>query len=191
MDNFLIQVVGRKRVVLFPPSAIQDLYLVGDKSQVLDIDNPDIDAYPRFSQAQRLECVMHPGDVLFMPALWFHNVTSIDYGVAVNTFWRGLDERFYDTKDTYGNKDPPQVQRSLQILDRALGLLDDLPNTFREFYSRRIIARVEERLSKQQTTARVEERLSKQHTTARVEERLSKQHTTARVEERLSKQHTT
>lgn len=147
MDNFLIQVVGQKRVVLFPPSALPNLYMIGDKSQVLDIDNPDLDKFPRFSEIERVECTMIPGDVLFIPALWFHNVTAVDYGVAVNTFWKGHDEKFYDSKDTYGNKDPPQVQRSFQILDRALSLLDDLPKQLRDFYRLRIIARVEETIT--------------------------------------------
>lgn len=147
MDNLLVQVVGRKRVVLFPPSAVEDLYLKGDKSLVVDIDNPDVDKFPRFPQAQRFECEMSPGDVLFIPALWFHNVTSIDYSVAVNSFWRGLDDKFYDSKDTYGNKDPPQVQRAMQMVDKAVGLLGELPDTFREFYCQRLIARVREKMT--------------------------------------------
>ena len=28
-----------------------------------------------------------PGDVLFIPAMWFHNMTAQDFGVAVNVFW--------------------------------------------------------------------------------------------------------
>ncbi len=37
-----MQVVGTKRVILFAPSDAELLYLKGDKSQVLDIDNPDL-----------------------------------------------------------------------------------------------------------------------------------------------------
>lgn len=147
MDNLLVQIVGRKRVVLFPPSAVEDLYLKGDKSIVVDIDDPDLKRFPRFPHAQRYECEMAPGDVLFLPALWFHNVTSLDYSVAVNSFWRGLEDKYYDSKDTYGNKDPPQVQRALQMVDKAVGLLDDLPDTFREFYCQRIVARAKEKIS--------------------------------------------
>ena len=50
MDNLLVQVSGRKRVVLFSPRDAAHLYLFGDKSQVLDIDTPDLMAYPHFAQ---------------------------------------------------------------------------------------------------------------------------------------------
>lgn len=48
MDNLLVQISGRKRVVLFSPRDAAHLYLLGDKSQVLDIDTPDLTAYPHF-----------------------------------------------------------------------------------------------------------------------------------------------
>ena len=147
MDNLLVQVTGRKRVVLFPPSQVDKLYLSGDKSQVIDIDNPDVETFPLFHQAERYECNLAPGDILFIPALWFHNVTSVDFGVAVNLFWKHLDSQFYDEKDIYGNKDPPQAQRALQTVDKAMKLLQELPTELKEFYSLRLIARIEEKKS--------------------------------------------
>ena len=44
---------------------------------VIDIDDPDLKEFPIFAEVTRHECVMEPGDVLFIPALWFHNVTSL------------------------------------------------------------------------------------------------------------------
>jgi len=67
MDNFLVQVTGNKKVVLFAPSDVDYLYLKGDKSQVLDIENPDLSQYPLFPQAKRFECLLTTGDVLFIP----------------------------------------------------------------------------------------------------------------------------
>ena len=74
MDNLLVQVVGRKRVVLFPPSDAPYLYLTGDKSRVMDIDTPDPVAFPEFSRASRWEAELAAGEALYIPALWFHNV---------------------------------------------------------------------------------------------------------------------
>ena len=82
MDNLLIQVTGRKRVVLFSPRDATKLYLNGDKSEVLDIDNPDLSKYPKFAEATPFECFMEPGDVLFIPAMWFHNVISLQVRVV-------------------------------------------------------------------------------------------------------------
>ena len=68
-----------------------NLYLEGDKSKVIDIDNPDVTSFPRFMTSQRHAIDLEPGDVLYIPALWFHNMTAKDFGVAINVFWKNLD----------------------------------------------------------------------------------------------------
>ncbi|KAK7506779.1 hypothetical protein BaRGS_00002254 [Batillaria attramentaria] len=143
MDNMLIQVTGHKRVVLFSPQEAENLYLDGDKSSVLDIDNPDLSKYPRFAHAVRMEGRLEPGDILFIPALWFHNVISEDAGVAVNVFWKHLSDEMYDHKDTYGNKDLVLAQRAMQIVDGAIKALDKLPEDYRDFYARRLVLRIQ------------------------------------------------
>lgn len=40
---------------------------LGTKSEVLDVDNPDMEKYPLFVKAKRYECVLEAGDVLFIP----------------------------------------------------------------------------------------------------------------------------
>ena len=71
MDNILIQVIGIKKVVLFNPTDVEFMYMNGDKSEVIDVDNPDLLKYPLFKKARRYECEMHPGDILFIPGLCF------------------------------------------------------------------------------------------------------------------------
>ncbi|KAM6978571.1 LOW QUALITY PROTEIN: tRNA wybutosine-synthesizing protein 5 [Tautogolabrus adspersus] len=117
----------------------------GDKSEVLDIDSPDLTRFPEFVKAKRYECVLEPGDVLFIPALWFHNTLALHFGVGVNVFWRHLPGDSYDKKDPYGNKDPVAAARALQALERALHTLDELPADYRDFYGRRMIQRIQKR----------------------------------------------
>ena len=118
-DNILIQIRGRKRIVFYPPSEALNLYLDGDKSRVLDIDNPDLDQFPRFALAERYEVFLEEGDIIFIPALWFHNVTALDFSISVNVFWKGLDPALYDKKDTYGNRDliPAQLVCSIAFTE--------------------------------------------------------------------------
>ncbi|XP_061186498.1 tRNA wybutosine-synthesizing protein 5-like [Saccostrea echinata] len=143
MDNILIQISGRKKVVLFDPADAHNLYLNGDKSEVLDIDHPDSEKYPKFYSAIRYEGQLEPGDILFIPALWFHNVVSLDFGVAVNVFWKHLEDKMYDNKDIYGNKDLQPAVRAMQIADRAIKALEELPPVYRDFYARRLVSKIE------------------------------------------------
>ncbi|XP_075386541.1 tRNA wybutosine-synthesizing protein 5 [Tenrec ecaudatus] len=145
MDNFLIQVTGKKRVVLFSPRDAQYLYLSGTKSEVLNIDKPDLAKYPLFSKARRYECSLEAGDVLFIPALWFHNIISEEFGVGVNVFWKHLPSECYDKTDTYGNKDLVAAARAAQILDRALKTLGELPEEYRDFYARRMVLHIQDK----------------------------------------------
>ena len=147
MDNILIHVCGHKKVVLYPPSDALNLYLVGDKSSVMEIEQPDYEKYPKFKNVDRYECVLEPGDVLFIPALWFHNVTALDFAISVNVFWKHLQNEIYDQKDVYGNKDLVPAQRAMQGLEKALKNLSTLPNDYRDFFSRRLIAKIESTLS--------------------------------------------
>lgn len=69
MDNVLIQVKGQKRVILFPPSEVDNLYMTGDKSLVTDVDSPDLEKFPLFAKAVRYECELMPGDGIFIPGI--------------------------------------------------------------------------------------------------------------------------
>ena len=71
-------------MVLYSPREATKLYLNGDKSEVLDIDNPDLSRFPKFTKVIPYECFMEPGDVLFIPAMWFHNVISLEVSGSCN-----------------------------------------------------------------------------------------------------------
>ena len=40
----------------------------------LDPLAPDLAEYPSYSQAQALHCTVQTGEMLYLPALWFHHV---------------------------------------------------------------------------------------------------------------------
>ncbi|XP_022708966.1 tRNA wybutosine-synthesizing protein 5-like isoform X2 [Varroa jacobsoni] len=147
MDTVLCQVQGSRRVVLFPPRDSSKLYLQGDKSLVLDVDQPDTAKFPLFPMAQRWECELsQPGDVLFIPALWFHSSICKDFGVAVSCLWRHLERDQYDKKDPLHHKDPMAATRAMDLLAKALKQLEILPDDYRQFYYRMMINKVNEKL---------------------------------------------
>jgi hypothetical protein len=106
-----LQVTGTKRVLLWPPSQQARLYIAGSSSPITHFSDQQRlrQQYPLFSGAQALEAVLVPGDVLYIPALWFHNVLSETFSVSVNLFWRHLPPACYERKDLYGNRDLAQV----------------------------------------------------------------------------------
>lgn len=72
MDNILIQIRGRKRVILWPPSDIDCMYMTGDKSLVTQVDSPDLQRFPLFVKARRYECELLPGDAIFIPGILYY-----------------------------------------------------------------------------------------------------------------------
>ena len=81
------------------------LYISGSSSEVIDIDEPDLQHFPRFSAAQSWDCTLDPGDVLYIPPLWFHHVACEGFCASVNMFWQDLPSQSYEKKDLYGNRD--------------------------------------------------------------------------------------
>ena len=56
------------------------------QSQV-NCDSPDLAQYPSFSSATCEHCVLEPGEMLFIPAFYWHQVTALDTGISINMFY--------------------------------------------------------------------------------------------------------
>ena len=146
MDNIYVQVVGTKQVKMWAPNEALNLYLDSDKSKVVDLNDPELSLkFPKFSQAIQHKSILGPGDILFIPALWFHNMKATSAGVAINVFWKNLDPDLYDKKDPYGNKDLLPAAKASRMLDNVWHQLDSLPEDYRDFYGRQLIARLEKK----------------------------------------------
>eukprot|EP01062_Namystynia_karyoxenos_P071665 TRINITY_DN6732_c0_g1_i3.p1 TRINITY_DN6732_c0_g1~~TRINITY_DN6732_c0_g1_i3.p1 ORF type:complete len:1197 (+),score=270.13 TRINITY_DN6732_c0_g1_i3:78-3668(+) len=148
MDNALFQVCGSKKVILFPPSCAPDLYLEGSSSVAGDITSCDESVYPRVARAlqRAVYCELSPGDMLFIPALWCHTTCAAESGISLNVFWRHLAPEHYDSKDLYGNKDLLSAQRAEEHLAKLQAALDELPDEYREFYTRICVSRLQAQL---------------------------------------------
>ncbi len=96
-DNLACVVHGRRRFTLFPPEALPDMYvgpldftLAGQPVSLVSLANPDLEKYPRFAAAlaRAQSAELGPGDALYIPYLWWHNVESLDtFNVLVNYWW--------------------------------------------------------------------------------------------------------
>jgi hypothetical protein len=85
-NNFIAQIVGRKRVTLAPAAEVGRLYNHQHVfSEIPDLEDPGIDAarYPRLAGLRTYDVVLEPGDILFMPVAWWHQVKSLDFSVSI------------------------------------------------------------------------------------------------------------
>ncbi len=96
-DNIACVVAGRRRFTFFPPEQLPNLYVgplemtpAGQPTSLVKVGEADFDLYPRFAEALAAgETVdLEPGDAVFIPNLWWHNVQSLEpFNILVNYWW--------------------------------------------------------------------------------------------------------
>lgn len=99
-DNLAVVVAGRRRFTLYPPDAIGDLYvgpidhtMAGQPTSLAAGCAPGDPRYPRFEAAlaRALVIELEPGDALYIPKLWWHQVEATEpVNMLVNYWWDGF-----------------------------------------------------------------------------------------------------
>ncbi|MGW8391319.1 cupin-like domain-containing protein [Pseudoduganella sp. HUAS MS19] len=97
-DNLACVTTGRRRFTLFPPDQLENLYVgpldftpAGQPISLVDLHQPDLERFPRFSEAIRhaQAAELGPGDAIFIPSMWWHHVEALEcFNVLVNYWWR-------------------------------------------------------------------------------------------------------
>jgi len=93
-DNLLAQVWGRKQLVLYPPHHAPYLN-PRECNPVLfasdwNPEAPDLGAMPLARYATPIQCVLKAGEVLFLPAGWFHHVRALDFSLSINLWSKDI-----------------------------------------------------------------------------------------------------
>ena len=101
-DNVLCQLAGERTVTLFDPLQIDRLYPrsgAGRHFSQVDLSRPDHMRFPRLREAASVTVTLRAGEVLVLPACWWHFVVGGEgVNVAVN-FWylpSRMTELLYD-----------------------------------------------------------------------------------------------
>ena len=97
-DNIACVVAGRRRFTLFPPEQVRNLYIgpldftmAGQPASMVCVADPDFERFPRFREALAAAQVadLEPGDAIYIPELWWHNVEALDpLNILINYWWR-------------------------------------------------------------------------------------------------------
>jgi hypothetical protein len=105
--NIACVVCGVRRFTLFPPEQLPNLYIgpldyapTGAAISMARLDQPDDPRYPRLKTALAAAQVaeLRPGDAIYMPPLWWHNVESLEQlNALVNYWWSTVDVAGYNT----------------------------------------------------------------------------------------------
>ena len=97
-NNVACIICGRRKFTLIPPNQFENLYVgpidftpAGRAVSMVDLQNPDLDKYPKFAVAleHALTAELSPGDVIYIPSMWWHAVEGLDdFNVMLNFWWR-------------------------------------------------------------------------------------------------------
>jgi hypothetical protein len=100
-QNIACAVAGRRKFTFFPPEQIHNLYIgpllltpAGTPMSMVDLRAPDFARYPKFQDALAASFTadLEPGDAIYIPSYWWHNVESLDkFSMLVNYWWGALD----------------------------------------------------------------------------------------------------
>ena len=125
-QNLACVIAGRRRFTLFPIDQIDNLYVgpldftpAGQSISLVDFHDPDFDKHPKFREALKhaLVAELEPGDVLYIPSLWWHHVETLDdFGAMINLWWR---------------EGPDYMTTPMLTLFHALMTMRDLPESER------------------------------------------------------------
>ncbi|GAA0551109.1 hypothetical protein FHS83_001324 [Rhizomicrobium palustre] len=96
-DGIACVVAGRRRFTFFPPDQLPNLYIGpldmapgGLPTSLVKASDPDFARFPRYREALKVAqaAELEPGDAIFIPNMWWHNVESLDrVNLLVNYWW--------------------------------------------------------------------------------------------------------
>ena len=89
-DNMVFMMEGRKTWTLVSPDDTEKVYSRAFPEYYyshVDVEDPDLDAFPAFANADVIVVELNPGDALFVPGGWWHHVRGHGLNIAVNTMW--------------------------------------------------------------------------------------------------------
>jgi hypothetical protein len=131
-SNIACVVAGHRRVILFPPEQLPNLYVgpldftpAGQPISLVDFDAPDYERFPKFREAIKTAqmSVLEPGDALIVPSMWWlgpplsvlqHAMLGLrDLPEAQRKQWQELFDYYVFNPDPDNFKHIPEAARGV------------------------------------------------------------------------------
>lgn len=124
MNLMMAHVWGRKRWRLVSPEETPLLYNnVGVFSEV-DLENPNLEKYPLFKNVRVIETVLEPGEIIFVPVGWWHQVKGLDPSIALS-----FTNFLFPNDFNYQNPNLPPVEPKKTAAIRSQKLTNEIVET--------------------------------------------------------------
>jgi hypothetical protein len=123
-NNFFAQLHGEKEFLLYAPEDSRYLYPLPPSAamahvSLVDVDEPDYERFAEFRQATALRLLLQPGELLFLPAFWWHHVRCADISVSVNLWTAPTLRQFVSCRNG------ERFLYKMYAADRLAGFRDD------------------------------------------------------------------
>jgi hypothetical protein len=83
-NNFMAQIIGRKRVLLIAPCEVNRVANLRHCFSQVDGRRIDLQQFPAMAGVPVLDVELAPGEILFLPVGWWHFVEALDITVTVS-----------------------------------------------------------------------------------------------------------
>src|SRR5262245_21243175 len=83
-DIIFIQVYGRKRWTVISPRQKHLLYNSSSVFSDVQPDEPDLMKHPLYRFVGGSSFILNPGEALFLPDKWWHQVRSLDTSISLS-----------------------------------------------------------------------------------------------------------
>ncbi|KAI0236975.1 Hypoxia-inducible factor 1-alpha inhibitor [Lamellibrachia satsuma] len=97
-ENIFQQIFGYKRFIFFHPDHYGHMYPhpvhhSRDRQTQANFDHPDFERFPKLRKLEGIEAVLGPGDLLYVPSLWWHMVETSSDGPSFSMGFRHFPKR--------------------------------------------------------------------------------------------------
>jgi Cupin-like domain len=134
--NLFFQIRGRKRFVIVPPAEVPLCYTYRWRWSHVDPEQPDYERYPLFREAHTFECILEPGDLLYLAPGTLHQVTGLTESISFNIDWHDSKSAVQGLLSVFRGMPVQNLRYNLAL---ALGVCCGIPDralmpTLRSYY---------------------------------------------------------